>query len=189
MPDRAKVTSLEAIEAFRAKLVIYRDKAARVLDEVSEEVVRTRGWLENDRQMHWHNQIRRLTRELEQRQQELFSVQLSDPQGGGRLERAALQKTRRALDNAEEHSRVVRQWIRQYDQRVEPLARHVEKLRHHLGHDLAIALAYLVEVTKTLSAYAELSPTGAALPPSAASSESQTEQHSSSSPSQQQELP
>jgi len=180
MPDRAKVTSLEAIEGFRAKLVIYRDKAARVLDEVSEEVIRTRGWLENERQTHWQNQIRRLTRELEQRQQELFSAQLSDPLGG-RLERAALQKTRRALDDAESHQRVVRQWIRQYDQRVEPLARHVEKLRHHLGNDLGVALAYLVEVTKTLAAYAELSATGAAIPPSAAASESQVTQQSNAS--------
>ena len=63
MPDRAKVTSLEAIEAFRAKLVIYRDRASRVLDEVADEVTRTRGWLEIDRQTHWQGQIRRLTRE------------------------------------------------------------------------------------------------------------------------------
>jgi two-component system NtrC family sensor kinase len=34
MPDRAHVASLEAIENFRAKLIIYRDKAGRVLDEV-----------------------------------------------------------------------------------------------------------------------------------------------------------
>ena len=32
MPERAKVTSLEAIEDFRAKLIIYRAKAGRVLD-------------------------------------------------------------------------------------------------------------------------------------------------------------
>jgi len=49
MPERAKVTSLEAIEGFRARLIIYRDKAGRVLDEVSEEVSRTRGWLQGDR--------------------------------------------------------------------------------------------------------------------------------------------
>ena len=77
MPERAKVTSLEVIEDFRAKLIIYRDKAGRVLDEVSDEVLRTRLWLEGDRQTHWQNQIRRLTRELEQRQQELFSAELN----------------------------------------------------------------------------------------------------------------
>ncbi len=165
MPDRAKVTSLEAIEAFRAKLVIYRDRASRVLDEVADEVTRTRGWLEIDRQTHWQGQIRRLTRELEQRQQELFTAQLSDLRDAPRAEQAAVQKVRRALEVAEEHQRTVRQWVRQYDQHVEPLARHVDKLRHHLGNDLGAAMAYLSEVIKTLSAYAELSPTAGAPPP------------------------
>ena len=47
MPDRAKVTSLEAIDNFRAKLVIYRDKAGRthairVGDLVRPEIFRKR---------------------------------------------------------------------------------------------------------------------------------------------------
>ena len=66
MPERAKVTSLGAIEDFRAKLIVYRDKAARVLDEVGDAVTRTRLWLESDRPAHWQNQIKQRTRELEQ---------------------------------------------------------------------------------------------------------------------------
>jgi chromosome segregation ATPase len=167
MPDRAKVTSLEAIEAFRAKLVLYRDRAGRVLDEVTEDVVRTRVWLQTDRQAFWQGQIRRLARELEQRQQELFSAQLSDLRDAPRLEQAAVQKAQRALQEAEERLRVVRQWNRQFDQRVDPLARQVEKLRHHLGHDVSLALAWLSDVISTLSAYAELSPTPSSAPPAA----------------------
>src|SRR3990172_2701880 len=112
MPDRAKVTSLEALEAFRARLVIYRARAGRVLDEVSEDVIRTHGWLQTDRQTFWQNQIRRLTRELEQRQQELFSARLSELRDGPRLKQAAVQKAQRALQEAEERLRVVRQWNR-----------------------------------------------------------------------------
>ena len=74
MPDRARVTSLEAIEAFRAKLIIYRDKAGRVLDEVSDEVTRTRVWLQSDRRTYWQSQVERRTRELQQRQQELLAL-------------------------------------------------------------------------------------------------------------------
>jgi hypothetical protein len=161
MPERAKVTSLEAIEAFRAKLIIYRDKAGRVLDEVSDAVTRTRLWLENDRLPHWQNEIRRRTHELEQRQQELFSAQLSGLLDASPVEQAAVQKARRALQEAEERFQVVRQWNRQYDHRVEPLGRNVEKLRHTLGHDLGLAVARLAEISKTLTAYTELSPAGA----------------------------
>ena len=107
MPERAKVTSLEAIEDFRAKLIIYRDKAGRVLDEVSDEVTRTRLWLQSERPAHWQNQIRRCTRELEQRQQELFSAQLSGLRDSSYAQQAAVQKARRAIRDAEEKLQTV----------------------------------------------------------------------------------
>ena len=164
MPESAKVTSLEAVESFRARLIIYRDKAARVLDEVSDEVTRTRVWLESERPSFWQAQIRRLTRELQQAQQELFSAQLSGLRDASYAQQASVQKARRAISGAEEKLKLVKQWQRQFDQRVESPARQVEKLRHLLGHDLGLAVAWLNEMTKTLGAYADLSPTGTAAP-------------------------
>lgn len=167
MPDRARVTSLEAMESFRAKLIIYRDKAGRVLDEVSDEVTRTRLWLEQDRIAHWQNQIRLRHRELEQRQQELFTAQLSGLLEASQVQQAAVQKARHALRDAEARLQVVKQWNRQYDQRVEPLGRQVEKFRHNLGNDLGRAVVWMNELLKTLTDYVELShKTGPAPPPS-----------------------
>src|SRR5215510_12613735 len=147
MPERAKVTSLEAIEDFRAKLIVYRDKAMRVLDEVSDEVTRTRLWLENDRPAHWQNQIKKRTRELELAQQELFSAQLSGLRDASYAQQAAVQKCRRAIRDAEERVKLVKQWERQFDQRVQTPARQVEKLRHTLSNDLGQAVLWLNEVT------------------------------------------
>jgi chromosome segregation ATPase len=158
MPDRAKVTSLEALEDFRAKLIIYRDKAARVLDEVADEVTRARVWLETDRQAHWQNQIKQRTRELEQAQQELFSAQLSGLRDASYTQQAAVNKCRRTISDAEDRVKLVKQWQRQFDQRVESPARQIEKLRHFLTTDLGQAVAWLNEATKTLTGYAELSP-------------------------------
>ena len=59
---------------------------------------------------------------------------------------------------------MVRQWQRQFDQRVEVPARQVEKLRHNLSHDLGSAVNWLNEMTQTLAAYAELS-LGSVTPP------------------------
>ena len=175
MPERARVTSLEAIEDFRAKLIIYRERAGRVLDEVNDEVTRTRLGLQSERPAHWQNQIRRLTHELEQRQQELFSAQLSGLCDSSYAQQAAVQKNRRALRAAEEKLKTTRQWLRQYDQRVEPLGRQVEKLRHTLGHELGQAVAWLNEMTKTLGEYAELSPGPALAPPAPTADEQATE--------------
>lgn len=163
MPEHAKVSSLEALESFRATLIIYRDKAARVLDEVGDEVTRSRLWLETDRPAYWQAQIRQRTREMEQAQQELFSAQLSGLREASYTQQAAVQKCRRAIRDAEDKLNLVKQWQRQFDQRVETSARQVEKFRHVLSHDLGMAIAWLNELTKTLSAYAELSPTGTTL--------------------------
>jgi len=157
MPDRAKVTSLEAIENFRAKLIIYRDKAGRVLDEVSDEAIRMRLWLENDQPAYWENQMRRLARELEQRQQEFFSAQMSGLREASYMQQLAVQKAKRAIRDAEEKLRVVRNWRRQFDHQVEPAARQVEKFRHTVSHEMGLAVAWLNELIKTLSDYAELS--------------------------------
>lgn len=168
MPERAKVTSLEALEDFRAKLIIYRDKASRVLDEVSDDTTRTRLWLETERPAYWQNQIRRLTRDLETAQQELFSAQLSGLRDASYAQQAAVGKIRRSIRDAEDKAKTVKQWQRQFDTRVEAPARQVEKLRHFLGHDLARAIAYLNEAIKNIAAYAELSPSSPTSNPAAA---------------------
>ena len=162
MSDRAKVTSLEAIEAFRSRLIIYRDKAGRVLDEVGEDVTRTRVWLQSDRVTFWEGQIRKRHRDLEMRQQELFSAQLSGMRDASFVQQQAVQRARHAMRDAEDKLRLVKQWTRQYDQRVEPIGKQVEKLRHNLVHDLGHAIAFLAEVTKTLAEYTEMRPAGSA---------------------------
>jgi len=167
MPERARVTSLEAVESFRARLIVYREKASRVLDEVSDEVTRTRLWLQGNRREFWQGEIRRRTRELEQRQQELFSAQLSGLRDASHAQQAAVRTARDAVRDAEEHLQRVKQWDMAFDQRVEAPAHRVEKLRHIIGKDLGMAVAYLAEAIKILNAYAEMSPTGTlpTLPP------------------------
>lgn len=90
------------------------------------------------------------------------------------VEQAAVQKARRALQEAEARYQTVRQWNKQFDHRVEPLGRNVEKLRHTLSHDLGVAVARLDEIMRTLSDYAELSPGGATPAQPAPSAEPKT---------------
>ncbi len=168
MPQQARITSLEAVERFRARLILYRERAARALDEISDAVTRTRLWLENDAQRVWENEIRRRTRELEQRRQEAFSARLSELRETSTAQQAAVQKARRALREAEDKLQRVKHWQRHFDHRVEPAARQVEKLRHTLGPDLGRAIAWLNEVMRTLSAYAEIRTPGAPPPPAEA---------------------
>ena len=77
MPDRAHVTSVDALESFRANLIVYLSKARPTLEEVSADVQRMRGWLESEQRTHWENELRQRSQALEEAQQALFSSKLS----------------------------------------------------------------------------------------------------------------
>ena len=51
--QQAKVTSLDALEAFRSSAIVFASKARRAVDQASDEVRRTRYWLEGDRRTFW----------------------------------------------------------------------------------------------------------------------------------------
>jgi hypothetical protein len=162
MPDRAHVTSVDALESFRANLIIYLSKARPTLEEVSSAVQRTRGWLENEQRAHWEGELRRRSRALEEAQQALFSSKLSSFRETSAAEQMAVQRAKRALDEAEAKLRVLKQWSRVYDNRVDPLVKQMEKLHTVLAHDMVQAVAYLAQAVSTLDAYAEVAPPASA---------------------------
>jgi hypothetical protein len=162
MPERAQVRSVDALEAFRSNLIIYLSKARPALEEVSAAVQRMRSWVENDQRAHWENEVRRRGRALEEAQAALFSSRLSNFRDASAAEQMAVQRTKRALDEAQEKLRVLKQWNRVFDNRVEPLVKQMEKLHTVLAHDMVHAVAYLAQAINTLDAYAEVAPPVAA---------------------------
>ena len=158
MPERAHVRSIDALEAFRANLIVYLSKARPTLEEVSADVQRMRGWLEGEQRTHWENELRRRSRALQEAQQALFSAKLSNLREASAAEQMAVQRTRRALDEAEGKLRVLKQWNRVFDNRVDPLVKQMEKLHTVLAHDMVQAVAFLTQVINTLDAYAEVAP-------------------------------
>ena len=155
MADQAKVTSLEALEAFRANLIVFLTTAHRCLDEAGDEVRRARNWLQTDQRMYWEGEWKRRKRSLEQAEQELFSARLSGLRETTAAQQNAVIKAKRALVEAEEKIKAVKLWNRNFESCSDPLVRQMEGLRHFLDHDLPKALAYLVQAQNTLEAYAE----------------------------------
>jgi len=158
MSQTAKVTSIEAIDAFKASLIVYLEKAGSVLDEVSDDVVRTRTWLQSDRQLHWKHQTRQRTRELAQAEQELMTARLSGMPEAIKARQMTVNKARLALREAEERLGRVKQWMRQFETQVETRAKVVAQLRHLLAHDMGKAVAFLEGTAASLAAYAGITP-------------------------------
>jgi hypothetical protein len=158
MSLRAHVTSVEAIEEFRSSLIVYVSKARPTLEEVSDEVLRTRLWLENEQRTRWESELRRRTRTLEQAQQALFSAGISNLDDAGDAERMAVLRARRAVEEAEAKLKLVKRWAREFENRSQPLTRQLDKLHTILSQDMLKAAAHLANVIKALDAYADVAP-------------------------------
>ena len=161
MPERANVSSIEAIEAFRANLLVYISKVRPVLEEISADVLRTRIWLENDQRTLWENQCRRRGRELQEAQQALFSARLSNLRDESTSEIAAVHRAKLGVQEAEEKLRHVKLWNRDFESRVQPLLKQIEKLQTLYSSDLVHAAAQLSQVIRILDAYHDAVPTRA----------------------------
>ncbi|HWN97382.1 MAG TPA: hypothetical protein VNT99_20285, partial [Methylomirabilota bacterium] len=143
-----------AIELFRANLIAYVGKARPVLEDACDEVFRTRQWLQQDRRVHWENQLRKRRKALEEAEQALFAARLGNLREATSAEVAAVTRAKRAFNEAEEKLRLVKRWTLEFDNRVQPLVKELEGLRTLLANDMPKAAAHLAQVIKTLDAYA-----------------------------------
>lgn len=155
MAQQARVTSIAELEAFRASLVRYLEHAGRAIDETTGEVQRTRGWLDGDRRRHWDLEVKRAERQLEQAEAELYSASLSTVKTSDSFRKMAVLKARRRLAETVEKRRQVKRWRNVFDQRTDPLLRHLGGLQDKVARELPEAVVSLSESISALEAYAE----------------------------------
>ena len=160
-PTQARVASTEALETFRAAMVIFLAKAKRALDDATDEVRRTRQWVTHDQRSHWEGEFRRRTKKLEQAQAELMSAKMQaagqkGAQSALLARQAAVQKAQHDLQDAETKIRKLKSWAQNFDSATDPVIKRVDKMRHTLA-DYPKAIAYLVAIQKALDAYTEQS--------------------------------
>ena len=169
MAERAQVTSIEALDTFRASLLVYLTKARPVLDEVSADVQRTRNWLEVERRGFWEQQLKRRTEKLREAEQNLFGARMSNLREATDAEMAAVRRAKAAVEEADTKLRRVKLWCRDFDTRVEPIAKQLDQLRNLYTIEMPKAAAHLTQIMKALSDYAGLAPAPSA--PTASGSE------------------
>ncbi len=158
MADKAQVTSVEAIDAFRSRLAVYATKARTAVEEISVEVQRTRQWLQVDQKRYWMEQLHQRRKKLDAALNELSTAQLSKLQDATAAQQMAVRKAREAIREAEEKLTLLKKWERELEQRADPLIKQTNPLQHTLNHDVPRALAHLEMLVRSLEAYSEVSP-------------------------------
>ena len=158
MSNQARVSSIDALESFRADLIQYIKKARIALEDMTTETRRTRDWLDTDRLNYWKTQIKKRTKLLEQAEQELYSANLASPLASNALQKMAAARAKRLVVEAEEKLHLLNHWRKRYDPLTNPLVRQLDPLFAILGQDLPKGVNSLGESIKALQAYAETSP-------------------------------
>jgi hypothetical protein len=156
MADRAQITSFEAIEAFRSDLINYLSKARPALEEVSNEVLRAKQWLQNDQRRLWEGEMKARSKKLERAQAELFSVSMSKIQEVSAAQQLLVQRAKQAVEEAQQKLAMLKKWDREIDNRSEPLVKQVDQFQSYVATQMPRAIAYLTDVIRTLEAYADI---------------------------------
>jgi len=151
--DSANVSSTEAIERFRARLIVYRDKVKPLLADASDEVSRTREWL-LDRRRFWDFEVRRRKQKLDDARQALFSAKFSSLREVKTGEQQAVHRAEKALAEAEAKFTSIKRWSSAFEQQVGPMVKQVEQLRTVSATTLTRAEEYLRRILGALDDYA-----------------------------------
>lgn len=153
MADKAHVTNVEVLETFRTQLMLFIEKANRSIEEVSEEVKRTRIWLQSEQKLKIQHEIKRRQKEIEQIEAEYYSARLANATERKTGIQMQLRKKKEQIRELEEKMRAVQGWLRHFDSKVEVEARKVEKLQSVLDSDMSRAVQFLNESAKALHDY------------------------------------
>ena len=133
MAGNAQITSVEAIENFRAKLIVFLSQTRPVMEEVGNELSRTRLWLQNDQRMFWDHERRKRERKLEEAKQELFNATMSAIQSGTTaLLQMTVQRSQRAVQESETKLKLLKRWDNELDNRAAPLMKQIGQLHGFL---------------------------------------------------------
>ena len=165
MDTQARITDTDALENLRSALIVFQARAKRSVDEVLDEVRRTKRWLEQEKRDYWENQIRVRERKLEQAEQELFNAKLSEWRDSIAREKAIVTKMRVMVAEAQEKLKAVKFWDRNFEGMVEPLSKGLMGLREFLDQDLPRGIWQITDSIKALDAYAETRMVAAPPPP------------------------
>jgi hypothetical protein len=168
MSESAQVTSVDAIEAFRASVVLYLSKARPAIQQVCAEAQRTRIWVQTTQRQYWEHQLKLRYRKLEEAKEALFSARISQFNQSTLMETMAVQRAQRAVAEAESKLALLKKWSHEIENRADPLVKQLDQFHGYLSTDMAEGAVLLAEFVKTLDAYTNsISPGSGPTPPPA----------------------
>jgi hypothetical protein len=156
MSSQASVHSIDALKDLRVALALYGEDTLGALGAVEAEVRRTDRWLQEDRPVYWHEQIKRRREQVAMARSEVFKRNLQkrpDYTPPMSEQKENLRKAEASLQDAEKRLALVRKW--------QPAMRHavleyhasIQRLKDLAASDIPRAVNLLSRMIDSLEAY------------------------------------
>lgn len=159
MAERARVHAIDAPARFRPALVKFIDECRTALISAEADAGRTISWIRSNRYPYWKKQIRVRLDALNRAKTELIMKQAMREPDEARStieERKAVEKAKRRVAEAEEKTRVCKDWIRRLEREQTKFQAQISVLRRMLDNDLPRAVAELDRIIIALEQYVKL---------------------------------
>jgi hypothetical protein len=177
MSESARVSSIDALRQFRAKLCEFGVNALESLAAVEMEIRHVEDWLAQQVK-NWQLQIRDRGEDVARAKAALIRHEWGskDGKGVGTTEvEMEVKKAKHRLEEAEAKIEVTRRWQRELPKAVYEYEGPARQLTGYLEADLKQVLAMLDRMTTALEAYTAITaPPGGAPPPAPVPSEPET---------------
>ena len=160
MNQQARVSSLDALAAFRAALLRFGDVCSDSIVSLQLEARRAAEWVEVDRAAYWPAQYRRANDDHHSARVNLERCELSvgpDDHRSCYEEKKAVEAAKRRMRLCEEKVRVSRHWAQVINHETRDFLGDLSQLQHYLESDLPKAVALLEKMLLALERYSESS--------------------------------
>jgi hypothetical protein len=161
MSSQATVHSIDDLTDFRVALALYGEETLGALGTVEAEVRRTVRWLEDERPVFWHEQIKRRREAVSLARGEVFRRNLQKRPGYAppmSEQKEALRKAEASLEDAEKRLAAVRKWQPRLRQAVLEYHGAVQRLKDLAAADVPTAVNLLTRLVEALEAYLQVAP-------------------------------
>lgn len=158
MPS-ARVTSIDAIVAFRAAVVAFLDRGPAALGSLRQETHRTLLWLEQEQPRYWQEQLRRGYDKVASARSNLDACRMKTVAGHRSAcieEQVALRKAKERIDYCQQQADVTRKWAIRAREEADEFLGKIAPLDRSFQQEVPGMIAVLEQMILALEAYQDI---------------------------------
>lgn len=156
----ANVQSIEALQEFRARLIIFQEKLNDALMSMQEQIYHAMDWIERDRPQYWHNAQNKAFDQISQARISLETARMRKEMDDFRPslieEKQALRDAKNRLAVCQEKIRLVQSTIARVHHEADEFRGRMSQMQRLVETDIPNMTGLLEAMLKALEAYAEV---------------------------------